>query len=150
MTAPDGWIKLRMVAGPDTTVDDMVWAGTVVVAPSDHPVGSGQGSPGTLLGVRGFTRPVAGDPPLEFVMAGVITPAMVQAVNRIPGMEEWQDVAARAVFRQVGRALITSVGTPSPADTLQALQLLFAAAKAETLAEIAAGRIPAPPLTPQA
>lgn len=141
MTAPAGWIKLRMVAGPDTPPGDMVWNGTVVVVPSDYPIGSGEASPGNLLGVRGFTRPAAGDPPLEFVMAPLITAATVQAVNQIPGPEEWSSLQQRQQFYSVGSAMVTLGHAPTVAETLYVLTTLFNAAKAEVLAEIAAGRI---------
>lgn len=151
MTAPAEWIKLRMVSGPDTAPADLVWNGTVVVVLSDYPIGSGEGSPGVLLGVRGFTRPAAGDPPLEFVMTSLITPATVQTVNQIPGAQEWTDLAQRQVFYNVGRAMVNLIEAnrpPSVAETVQVLTLLFGAAKAEVLAEIAAGRITVPPQSP--
>lgn len=148
MTVPTGWTKLRMVAGPDTPPADMVWVNTVVVVPGDYPIGSGESSPGTLLGVRGFTRPVAGDPPLEFVMAPLITASTVQTVNQIPGMQEWADLAQRQVFYDIGLAMVNLGHPPTVAETLYVLTNLFAAAKAEVLAEIAAGRIAIPPQTP--
>lgn len=141
MTAPAGWIKVRMVNGPDTPPADQVWNGTIVVVPSDYPIGSGESSPGVLLGVRGYTRPAAGDPPLEFVMAPLITAATVQTVNRIPGTQEWQDLTRRQVFYDIGLQMVNLGHGPTVAETLYVLTNLFNAAKGEVLAEIAAGRI---------
>ncbi len=149
MTVPDGYIRLRMVAGPGANPDDVAaWDQTVVVVPSSYPIGSGEGSPGTLMGVRGYTRTGAGNPALEVVMASLITPETVTTVNQIPGVQEWQDLAQRQVFYDVGLALIGLIDAdraPTVAEVLQVLTLLFGASKAEVLAEIAAGRIPVPP-----
>lgn len=150
MTAPDQWIELRMVVGEATNPGDAErWAGQVVVLPPNYPIGSGEGSPGVVLGVRGYTRTNPGaTPPLEFVMASLVTPATVQRVNEIPGAQQWTDLNARQVYYNIGLAMIDLIEQdrpPTVEEVVQVLTHLFNGGKTEVLAEIAAGRI-TPPL----
>jgi hypothetical protein len=129
-TPPEGYTRIRMVAGPDTQEDDLHWAGQIVVVPPGYPLGSGSGSPSRLLNVYGWTQTGA-DGHQEWLMGSPLGSATVEFIRNIPA-RGWLDTTQRAVYRQQGRRLIL-LGVPD-AEVREILNLLYDAAAANEAA----------------